>query len=92
MLISHPAENRIYVGTHDGQVCSYIFDKTYTPDGKISYKSRMENKKAIGKKGVQKLEVISDLGKLFALSGMQHNTHIQKLSQLQTQISLYLIY
>ncbi|EAL68649.1 hypothetical protein DDB_G0277663 [Dictyostelium discoideum AX4] len=61
-------QNNIYLGTNDGQILLYIIEKVEN-NKKITFKSRMENSKSLGygKKPVDKLLLIADIGKLLTL-------------------------
>ncbi|EGC30043.1 hypothetical protein DICPUDRAFT_99651 [Dictyostelium purpureum] len=60
--------NNIYLGTNDGQVFLYIIERVEN-NKKITFKSRMEKRKSLnhGKKPVEKLLLMSDIGKLLTL-------------------------
>ncbi|GAM18972.1 hypothetical protein SAMD00019534_021470, partial [Acytostelium subglobosum LB1] len=60
--------SNIYIGTNDGQILMYIIEKVENT-GKISFKSRMEKKRTLGhgKKPVEKILLIADIGKLLTL-------------------------
>ncbi|KAK5578265.1 hypothetical protein RB653_003220 [Dictyostelium firmibasis] len=61
-------QNNIYLGTNDGQVLLYIIEKVEN-NKKVTFKSRMEKRKTLGygKKPVEKLLLIADIGKLLTL-------------------------
>ncbi|KAN0026961.1 hypothetical protein ACTFIU_009639 [Dictyostelium citrinum] len=61
-------QNNIYLGTNDGQILLYIIEKVEN-NKKVSFKSRMEKSKSLGygKKPVEKLLLIADIGKLLTL-------------------------
>ncbi|EGG25027.1 hypothetical protein DFA_03273 [Cavenderia fasciculata] len=66
--------NNIYIGTNDGQVLLYIIEKVEL-NKKVTFKSRMEKKRSLGhgKKPVEKILLISDIGKLLTLCAGPRN-------------------
>lgn len=62
-------DDKIYLGTVDGSILIYSVVRKQLPSGRVSYTSRLENKKELkhGKRPVEQLEVFPEFGKIISL-------------------------
>ncbi|KAF2074658.1 hypothetical protein CYY_004053 [Polysphondylium violaceum] len=79
--------NNIYIGTNDGQILLYILEKV-EQNRKISFKSKLEKKRSLGhgKKPIEKIILIADIGKLISLC--DGNLDVLNLYNLEPSTSI----
>jgi len=79
--------NNIYIGTNDGQILLYILEKV-EQNRKVSFKSKLEKKRSLGhgKKPIEKIILIADIGKLISLC--DGNLDVLNLYNLEPSTSI----